>query len=153
MNVDEAELEAVRRVRGPQGIQKTWQAVLEEFARSVEPQTWELETVRIDPVDKFEAVMYLVSKGLLRQCGRVREEHCDFLYEATPEGRFMWEHGLTEVNRRKRPNGVREQKVETTLAQRTVLVAHRSVFDLARLPWTYNLRAEELKEFGDEATR
>lgn len=126
-------------------VMKTWQAVLEEFAKVTEPQTWELPHLKISNIEKFEATAYLVEKGLLRQAGRVREEHCDTLYEVTPEGRFMWHVGFTDLHRRARTK--ERPAPDPTLAQRTVRIAHRSVFDLVRLPWTYSLRAEEAREF------
>lgn len=132
-------------------VLKTWQAVLEEFARTTEPMTWELEHVRVPADEKYEAVLYLLEKGLIAQAGRVRDEHCDNLYVATEAGRFMWRVGFTELRRRKRPTGRREQDCDPTLAQRTVAIAHRDVFDLIRLPWTYSMRAEQLREFGEAA--
>lgn len=126
-------------------VMKTWQAVLEEFAKVGDPQTWELPHLRISHVEKFEAVAYLVEKGMLCIAGRQRDEHCDNLYECTPEGRFMWQVGFTDLRRRARTK-VRPEP-DPSLAERTVQVAHRSVFDLVTKPWTFSLREEEMRNF------
>ena len=121
---------------------RNWQAVLEEFATAKEPMTWELPLIRIKPDEKWEAVVYLLEKGLIQRAGYLRDEHTDATYTVTETGHWMWEVGFTDLQRRARPSGPRKVSEEPTLAQRTVAIAHRSVFDLARLPWTFNLRAE-----------
>jgi hypothetical protein len=126
-------------------VSKTWQAVLEEFAKSTEPQTWELPHLRISDLEKFEATAYLVEKGLLRQAGRVRNEYNDTLYEATQEGRFVWQCGFTDIRRRARTK--ERPAPDPSLAERTVKVAHRWVFDLVTKPWTFSLREEEMRNF------
>jgi hypothetical protein len=126
-------------------VMKTWQGVLEEFAKVEDPQTWALPYLRISDVEKFEAVAYLVEKGMLRIAGRQRDEHCDNLYECTAEGRFLWQAGFTDLQRRARTK--ERPAPDPSLAQRTVKIAHRSVFDLVRLPWTFSLREEEARNF------
>jgi hypothetical protein len=121
---------------------KNWQRVLEEFALQSEPVTWELPLVRLTPLEKFEAVQYLVEKGLVRVAGRLKNEHSDNTYEITDTGRFMWVAGFTEINRRKSPGEKKKREIDKTLAQRTVERAPVSVWDLARAPWRWSKKDE-----------
>lgn len=125
-----------------------WQPVLDEFARAREPMTWELPELRLSPVEKYEAVLYLLEHDMLVVAGRIRQQFCDSLYVITPTGRFMHDAGFTLLKRRK---GVaREHETMKTLAERTVEISPTHVFDLARVPWTYSIRQERLQRYGEE---
>ena len=115
---------------------KNWQLVLEEFAVAKEPQTWELPRVRLSSKEKFEAVQFLLEKNFICPAGRQRDEHMDLLYEATLTGLFVWRAGFCMIQR---PNTgrVKTKSTDATLAERTASRSPVSVWDLARVPWTW----------------
>ena len=125
-----------------------WQYVLEAFATAPEACTWELKGMKLTNLQKYEATMYLVEKGLLEWAGRVRDEFCDNLYQITDAGRVAFGAGLAGLRRH---GHARVKHSETTVAQRAYRSSPRDVFDLTRVPWSYSMRSEKFHEFEEAA--
>ena len=105
-----------------------WQLMLDVFARSVEPITWQQpqHNIRCSQSERFEAVQYLEDKGFVRGTGK------PMMWEITEAGRFVVIAGITKIGRRK-PAGKEKRELELSLAQRTVAISPIDVFDLARV--------------------
>ena len=121
---------------------RVWQLVLEEFAQMQEPRSWEApQVLRSTKSERFDAVMFLLEKGFLRQAGQRNNERTEPLYEISATGKFVVAAGITKLNRRK-TDGKRKPEQEKSLAARMVDKSPISVFDLWRVPFRWNKKAE-----------
>lgn len=124
-----------------------WEEMLDEYAIRPEAMPWyHVRGMRTTIAEQFEAVQECVKRGYLEWAGSVRKEWKDTLYRVSPEGRAYWEANIK--GQRRRPRAA-DPVPRWTTAQLAAAQSPVSVFDLARAPWNWNKRLEQMKEFGE----
>ena len=124
-----------------------WEQMLDEYALHQDPMPWyRVKGLRMSDADQFDGVLECVKRGFLERAGSVKEEWKDVLYRITDEGLSHW----TKFIRGKRTRPSKASEVPRwRRAQLAAAYSPTSVFDLARVPYRWDKKAEQMKEFGE----
>lgn len=124
-----------------------WEHMLDEFAIQPDPMTWyKVVGLRFQLEAQHEAVEELKRRGFVERAGVTRDEWIAELYRITPAGREHWEQNVK--GQRRRPPGA-DPVPKYSTAQMAAATGPREVFDLPRVPWTWDGRGEYIAEFGE----
>lgn len=124
-----------------------WEQMLDEFAIQPDPMTWyKVVGLRMQLEAQHEAVEELKRRGFVARAGVTRDEWVAELYAIAEAGRAHWE--ATVKGQRRRPPGA-DPVPKFSTAQLALAYGPRDVFDLVRVPWTWNMAEEYRREFGE----
>lgn len=126
-----------------------WEQMLEEYVLHPEPMAWyELPATKLRMLihEQFDAVQTLADKGYVEWAGVVCKQWKDTLYRITPEGRSYWEANVK--GRRHRPSSAGPVP-RWTSAQLAVAQSPVSVWDLARVPFTWDKKKEQQESMNE----
>jgi hypothetical protein len=124
----------------------TWPLILGEFASADAARALHQvknRRIKLTAEERHEVLIELIEKGLVRRAGSMWvDDELVPLYQATEEGRMVWEvmrRGLFIPPKEKDP---------LTFAQRAIERNPVSVFDLVRIPFTWDRESEQLRLLG-----
>lgn len=122
-------------------VLEPWKHLLDEYVRWQDPLPWgRVQGLRIPLSDQFDAVQYLLEQGYIERAGLVREQWLSETYRATPLGVEVW--GREVANARRRPPAA-DPIPRHSSAKRALAIGPRDVFDLSRVPWKWDRKAEQ----------
>lgn len=120
-----------------------WEEILDEFALHPDAMTWhKVKGLRMSIADQFDGVQACVQKGFLQWAGVSCKEWKDAIYRITPAGLAYWEENVR--GKRRRPTSA-DPVPKYSTAKLAAAMSPVDVFDLARAPWRWDKKLEQLQ--------
>jgi hypothetical protein len=125
--------------------------MLDEFALSPDPMPWSKPGgLRIGIQSQHEGTLRLLVKGYIKPAGLIYSAWVEETYVITDAGRKYWKEHI-EGGRSRPPTASRISR--WTHAQKAVARSPIDVWDLARVPWTWDKAKEHFAEWGVPLSR